>query len=434
MPRVGPGTVSKWGQAGRSFPDQAADDFATYFNRRFEFYGRQLKMVSAGSTLFGGGGATAQSQINMAKHDDQELHGFASTTYNGGVFGADQTFIDSMARSGLLTSEGQANLNTEANMTRFQPYEWSTVATIDREQRYLGELVCVTLTRRPPRLAPPQISVNFPSGSPTRRWALVTQRPDNGEPAPDISILRDRMGSCGAKPLVDVVMTDKTAPTADNILAQFATNDVTTAVCICDPYYSKDLMDEADKQQRAPEWVMSTHFNLDDDSSVGFQWKPDQASHAFGLSWYNKFNAPDQTFWYPALREVDPSLQLSPGALNGSDYLYLAHLYRDMLALASGIQMAGPNLTPQTFQQGLFKARFANPGGGGPPYYQATIGYGPGDRSAYQDVALVWWSNTDTGYTNPTKPGTYCYVNQGQRYSPGNFPPNDQAFQKPPCR
>ena len=410
------------------------EDFASYFNRRFEFYGRQLKMVSAPSTLGFGGASSPQAQIDFAAADDQERHAFASLSYAAGRGGANSAFLDAMARRGLVTMEGQANLNTEANMSRNQPFQWSTIPPDDKAQRYLGDFLCTTLARRSPRLSVPQRSLKYPNGPPERRWALINAIPMNGLPAPDVSILRSAMNGCGAQPLVDVTMPDNSAGSADNVMAQLATNDVTTVLCFCADYIEADLMTEADKQARTPEWVISTHFFQDDDRPGSNTYPQDQARHAFGLSWFNKNNPAEQTFWYPAIHEVDPSITLGPGVSNGSDYLWLAWEYRDLLTLASGIQMAGPNLTPQSMQSALSHTHFPNPGAGAPPYYQASIGFGPGNHAAYQDVSLVWWNPTGQSLTNAPAAGTFCYADLGTRYSIGNFPPDDRLFQTGACR
>ena len=53
----------------------------------------------------------------------------------------------------------------------------------------------------------------------------------------------------------------------------------------------------------------------------------------------------------------------------------MAARYSSLLLLASGIQLAGPNLTPATFQAGLMRAdQFPNPGARGAPYFQARVG------------------------------------------------------------
>ena len=68
--------------------------------------------------------------------------------------------------------------------------------------------------------------------------------------------------------------------------------------------------------------------------------------------------------------------------------------YNELLILAAGIQLAGPNLTPETFAQGLASTTFPNPGAAGAPFFQATVGFDPaalaGGRDPVLGAALAW--------------------------------------------
>src|SRR5207302_4656424 len=107
--------------------------------------------------------------------------------------------------------------------------------------------------------------------------------------------------------------------------------------------------------------------------------------------------------------------------------------YHAFLTLASGLQMAGPHLTPQSFQQGLFAAHFENPGCDGPPLYQGCVGFGPDDHTMNDSFVEVWSSNHDhpDEFTLAGFDATYCYgelnVPHGVRYRikrPGELPGN----------
>ncbi|MFT5222415.1 MAG: hypothetical protein ACI867_000717, partial [Glaciecola sp.] len=94
--------------------------------------------------------------------------------------------------------------------------------------------------------------------------------------------------------------------------------------------------------------------------------------------------------------------------------------YRSLATLAAGIQMAGPNLTPKTFEAGLYATRFPNPFAGGPPYRQARVGFN-NDHVMVNDYALVWWSGAARDPLNG-RAGTWCYVADGARWRAGFFP------------
>src|SRR3979409_813463 len=98
--------------------------------------------------------------------------------------------------------------------------------------------------------------------------------------------------------------------------------------------------------------------------------------------------------------------------------------------MASGIQMAGPNLTPATFEPGLQRARFPNPDH---PIMAGKVGFLGGSHSMTIDAAEIYWSSTATGPYPDATAGTFCYVDHGRRHSSGNFPVGGDPFFNPVC-
>jgi hypothetical protein len=99
--------------------------------------------------------------------------------------------------------------------------------------------------------------------------------------------------------------------------------------------------------------------------------------------------------------------------------------------LLNGLQTAGPKLTPQTFQQGLF----AIPATGGAASGTTTdvlSGYGRTPGLPYDeymllgiDFAPVWWDAETTGPsagTGAEGKGVVRYVDGGTRYRAGTWP------------
>ena len=418
-----------FGAFGDPVYEREIDDFVAYFNRRFEFYGRHINAVHAAWITPYTNSSSTQSLIDDATRVDKESHAFLATSFGATAYGDDGAFRDTLARAGVMSTNAADSYVTEATMSAYQPYEWSVLPGLDRQERYLSDMVCGTLAGHAPRLAPPQTSVSYPAGPPIRRWALFSNKPATGGNPPDVSILHNAMSGCGAQPIVEDVLppnnTDQ-SQAIDNNLAKMASLDVTTVVCFCDQWTFSVFTSEADKQRRHPEWFISTSFQLDRDELIAnsTNYPTDQSSNAFGVSWFNQSLPPGQTFWHQAMREVDP---------NDDGYYFLpAEIYRDLLLVASGIQMAGPNLTPTTFQEGLYKARFSNSGNGGPPYYEANVGFAPGSHSQYQDARLIWWNPGGQSYNSST-PGTFCAVNNGQRYFLGGLPKDDSGFKQGTC-
>jgi hypothetical protein len=184
---------------------------------------------------------------------------------------------------------------------------------------------------------------------------------------------------------------------------------------------------EATNQAYFPEWVQSS-YGFGDEDLGGTQQDANQMRHTMAMSFYNKLFPSEQLIWTQALREVDPSFTWQT-PLEAQTFKYL---YESVLLLASGIQMAGPKLTPETFQQGLFDAEFPNPGARGPPYYQGRVDFGPGDYVMNDDATLLWWNPNQRSYQGSA--GTYCYSELGRRYGPGAWPRRPSPLFSGACR
>ena len=91
----------------------------------------------------------------------------------------------------------------------------------------------------------------------------------------------------------------------------------------------------------------------------------------------------------------------------------------------TGIHLAGPNLTPETFRDGLFRYP---PSGGGPTEPQISRGdhgvWPETDLGGTDDAAIIWFDPTATGEDEVGNQGVglYRYANGGQRYTLGDFP------------
>jgi hypothetical protein len=77
--------------------------------------------------------------------------------------------------------------------------------------------------------------------------------------------------------------------------------------------------------------------------------------------------------------------------------------------------MAGPELTPETFETGLF----AYPGGSG---QAGSWDFGPGHYTPVIDIREIWWDPAKVSPFNG-QPGTY--VDNTQRYVDDEIPEGD---------
>jgi hypothetical protein len=106
--------------------------------------------------------------------------------------------------------------------------------------------------------------------------------------------------------------------------------------------------------------------------------------------------------------------------------------YQQLLLLASGIQMAGPNLTPETFEKALHETQFPNPD---LPIHEGSVGFPNRSYSWTMDAAEIWYDPATPSPFPELGPGTWCYVDGGIRRGPTEFRREDpERLLEGPCR
>jgi hypothetical protein len=384
-----------------------------YFNRRFELYGRKIVLARIDVAGFAQPDPAEMQQAARAK----SKIAFASLTYPDRK-GGEHYYYDELAREKVVSVVHRALAQgTEAHLRSFAPFEWSVFPGSDTMLRDLGESACATLVGRVARYAGP--------GSQRDRVFGVVKQVTADHASPDVTPLVDTLHACGAGE-VTVVDDQESASTRTGLDTIVRLNDagVTTAICVCDSgEVRSDLMPAASAQAYQPEWVLTTYVDADLDNSLNGA-PPEQAAHVLGLSFRNKLLARQNMPWYWAIKEIDPSAEPS-----ANDYYSLSARYASLLLLASGIQMAGPRLTPERFEAALHATRFPNPGAGGPPYYQARVGFDGGRHSMTADGVLFWFDPSRAGTVDGTSTGRVCYLYGGRRFAHGQWVRNDPPYQ-----
>jgi hypothetical protein len=187
-----------------------------------------------------------------------------------------------------------------------------------------------------------------------------------------------------------------------NMIAKLQSEGVTTIVCGCDPILPVFLSGVAARQGYFPEFVV-TGTALTDQDIVGQLWTQSFASHAFGISPNNDPVPSTQTLGYAAYKSVR---QDEPAFV-------VDLIYYQMAQMAIGLEMAGPNLTPATFQQGMF----AFPPKEGPA---GLWGFGQGNYTIANDVREIYWDPNAISKYNQKK-GAYIGTTN-ERWTSGKVP------------
>jgi hypothetical protein len=223
------------------------------------------------------------------------------------------------------------------------------------------------------------------------------------------------------------------------IVAKMKQAGVTTMVPFADQNMLAALTKQATAQGWKPEWIITCFSSTCYDGQArGFD--QDQWSHAFGILalW---------TLVDPA-RGPDPN----PGAMNwyfgrnaGTTCCFSLTIMEQVM---SGIQMAGPNLTAETFNRGLF----AMPAAGGaargfdgrtPMRILPMMAWGKAAKLPYpqyhlqgNDFSIGWYNPNATGNSNATplpatentNTGKAMYLFGGKRFRLGQIPEDVTFF------
>jgi hypothetical protein len=194
---------------------------------------------------------------------------------------------------------------------------------------------------------------------------------------------------------------------ASTVISQLQNDGITTVVCGCDPVFPVYLTSRAQEQGYTPEWVVAG-VALTDADIVGQLFQQSEWSHAFGVTFQGPILPKQKTFGYAAYKQISGGNEPA----NAVDIVY-AQMYE----MAIGIQMAGPNLTPQTFENGMR----AYPGSqtGAPNALYGSWQFPAGHFTPQTDWAFIYWDPTKV---SPYNDKTGAYVTLPTRYKIGSYP------------
>jgi ABC-type branched-subunit amino acid transport system substrate-binding protein len=178
---------------------------------------------------------------------------------------------------------------------------------------------------------------------------------------------------------------------------------------------------QATQQAYFPEWIISGSV-LTDTSLFARTYDPSQWSRAFGIS-YLTTPVPDQFNnayrlweWHHGNGDIPAGNQFKV-------------IFPGPFTFFTGVHLAGPNLTPRTWQQGLFS--YPSTGAGSRTSASVSLGnqgvWPFTDYTLYDDVTEIWWDPSASGNDEVGNPGAgmYRYVDGGRRYLPGQHPNSD---------
>lgn len=204
------------------------------------------------------------------------------------------------------------------------------------------------------------------------------------------------------------------------LVAKLKDAGVTTVLLFTSFGMNQQLLQAADRADYFPEWVFSGMGAQDIEITARILngLAPNQMKHVFGLGnlplFVEGINDPQRVWfdWY----------------WGGNQGVYAAGTVGWLNLLYSGVHMAGPKLTPQTFRRGLFSIPLR--GGAASGQVQSFMnGYGPTPGLPYEvysqvglDYAIMWWNPNEAGKGKiifDEGVGKFMYIDGAKRYAYG---------------
>ena len=252
---------------------------------------------------------------------------------------------------------------------------------------------------------PPSPTVQFAAGASTASPACIgvvgPENPEYGELRRPLrrAASRARHPPIGLTYRIDI---NSMPNQASNIIAQLKDAGVTTVVCSCDPVMlALGMAPKANEQDYNPEWITGGLAFVEQDI-VGQLIDPEQWQHTLRPRLQRRVRA---------ARALVPAFGVPGRCGPTSEPAFgVEELYYQMYLLAIGLQMAGPNLTPETFEQGMF----AYPGAVGP---RGNWHFAPGRLHVGRRLPRDLVGPRPGVGARTAEPGAWVQLNGGARYS-----------------
>ncbi|HEX2850925.1 MAG TPA: hypothetical protein VHN98_10245 [Acidimicrobiales bacterium] len=397
------------------------DGLRRYANNHYETYGREVVFEDMDAS--GAPDNDEASRADALKIAD-EKKAFAVVEGDPGA-GVPKVLAQELAQRGVICICA-TSLSSQFYKEN-PPYIFSSLPTSTEYARVIGEYVGKRLANHPAKWAGDEQSPLQHFQTQTRKFGLIYVEGANGKVDPEGKRARDAVVAELAK--YGVTLSAEYAYLYDpgrnqqdvtNMIATMKAAGVTTIIPLVDPLYPILITKEATNQQYWPEWLI-TGTGLSDTTTAGRLYDQSQWRHAFGIS-------PLWVTWKD-VKQSDGYREMHHGAPEAKpgDEGVLVNIYRSYVqALFIGIHMAGPDLTPDTFMQGMFN--YPKTGGTpGVPLVYMNRDY----PTMIKDFTEVWYGADVQGNDERGQQGSgmVMKVDQGKRYLSGSWPTTEpKAF------
>jgi hypothetical protein len=260
-----------------------------------------------------------------------------------------------------------------------------------------------------------------------RKFGVVHYDTVDGQQKEAFAALKEALSDGGVKLAADLPFLLDLARAQENartMIARLKDAGVTSVIFTGDPLMPKYLTEEATAQDYFPEWIIGSNV-LVDIALFGRTYDQQQWQHAMGLA----LTAARGT------QDAQESFNLYKWGL-GTEPPNNTYgvIFGDLYPLFTGLHMAGPNLTPETFQAGWNRYPIS---GGTPTVPRQSRGHHglwPGtDFGGSDDAGILWWNPDAEGEdeVGEVGKGLYAYTSMGKRWTLEEMPKQDPGLFDP---
>jgi hypothetical protein len=382
--------------------------FVDLYNKLFETYGRTVDVEPYIGTGAGDDVAAAKADaIAIAEKDPFMVVGGPQT-------GASPAFASELASRGIVCGPQCALSLPQSLVDEYEPYLWQAGPVPNQAAALAAEAIG--------KLAGPgraELAGDDATRAKDRVYGLLHYDNADGDHQEVFEELRDQLADSGIELATDVEFTldlARAQESARTNISRLKAAGVTTVIYYGDPFNPGPLTIEATAQDFHPEWILGPSV-LMDTTIFARLTDTEQWSHGFGVSFIGARGA----------QETNGAFRIWDWAYGGLPPNNTANVLNDPLLRGTflGIHLAGENLTPETFRDGLLRYP---PSGGGPTEALTSRGdhgiWPEMDWGGTDDATLIWFDPQATGEDEVGNEGTgmYRYANMAERYTIGEFP------------
>jgi hypothetical protein len=389
-----------------------ARGYQQYFNDRYQTYGRFVHFFVYFNDASVGDAASRRAD---AADNFATVHPFAVITalISGGN---EEPYLEEMSKRGVL-SFGSFSGRSQSLFDSFPAKVWGYFPSVEQMAARFTAYLCKKVI---PYAA--SFSGNpLDNGSPRRLGLLYTS--DTGRPPGLREAVKAGIAKCGgtfldeeALPYAVDTTGNENAQASATAVATFQQKRISTVVWITG--FDASFTRAAGSTAYRPELVVLGDGQTDGSYANGINQDQSVWQHAWVVSAETYFTTISAEPCYQAYREVDASENST------NIYWYACSLtYQSLRQMFTGIQVAGPRLTPASVDQGFH----AIPALASTNPRVPACFYEPGDYTCVKDSVAEWWN------TAGNKSGGCWMMTEGGRRRIGeDWPDGDVLTMKGP--